>query len=359
MNIKNVIPKNTFNYDQKIEGIQERVKDIGTPIIQLNSSGEGAFWAVVCLFYKGYSSLKIERIIKDYLEISKDIVWDSSGDTTKKVRSFYDGVIIDEEIENTIKAFQNTQTRSIELLRPAEPLKSDGQIGPKTWAKLFTKNSDTSTDFFDIKHSTNSLTEFRKEIVKLAILEYGKNIIETPLGSNYHPEIDKYLSERYKSRPPGEDRPPWCCFFVTWLLLRVGVATRLEGSTNRFWKSIKGNGERIISSEFDNSVSFDYVEKGIVLMPGDIFIMQYRNRQGSFTGKGHVGVVIGTFEDKSKDKVYYYTIEGNSNNRLNVCVRDSDHKDIVGGLSVDDSGFFTHQIDSIGFTIDGKDPTTR
>ena len=66
-------------------------------------------------------------------------------------------------------------------------------------------------------------------------------------------------------------------------------------------------------------------------VPGDIFVMLYRDENGKLTFRGHVGFVLRVSEDGKTIN----TIEGNAGNRVKVGKRNVSQKNLVGWVRMD------------------------
>lgn len=115
--------------------------------------------------------------------------------------------------------------------------------------------------------------------IDIAIGEIGKQ--EIPRGSNWGPDVQKYLIAVGINFPAS-----WCMAFVYWCCLHAGVSGKLvkTGGVLAQWNGDTGKG-----IEFETP------------MAGDIFIMDFGH------GLGHCGFV----EKVQADKIF--TIEGNTN----------------------------------------------
>jgi len=115
------------------------------------------------------------------------------------------------------------------------------------------------------------------------IVEVAKSqldISEVPKGSNWGPDIQKYLKSVGITSPA-----PWCMAFVYWCAVQSGQSDQL----------VKTGGVLDQWSRVSKARKFTDPK------PGDIFIMDY----GS--GKGHTGIIDQVIGED------LHTIEGNTN----------------------------------------------
>lgn len=122
----------------------------------------------------------------------------------------------------------------------------------------------------------------REKALEIAIAEDGKQ--EIPKGSNWGPDVEKYL------RSVGINFPAsWCMAFVYWCYQQAANAMSVKnpmlstGGVLNQWNARKAN--------------FSVTSP----MPGDVFIMDFGG------GLGHTGIVVEVNGDDIK------TIEGNTN----------------------------------------------
>lgn len=149
------------------------------------------------------------------------------------------------------------------------------------------------------------------EPVKLTLLDIAKQEIgkkEQPIGSNWGPDVQKYL----KSVDLTSSNP-WCMAFIYWT---VQEYCNQYGYINPLFKT--GH----VKTEWYKCKSL-WVKKGEEVKPGDIFIIINPD------GTGHCGFVVKVVGDT------LYTIEGNTNkdgsrNGYMVCERQRSKKSVTG-----------------------------
>jgi hypothetical protein len=187
-----------------------------------------------------------------------------------------------------------------------DPLIPHGRVTPNThWALRFA-SGDQQRNYFEDK-IPEGIEGKRKKLLETFLQEHKKGVKEIPDGSNWGPEIKEYGGR------PGE---PWCCFFWSWVTLQV------------FDKYIMG---KLYAKVFDvytkaQDKGWFRWKKNYIPIPGDAFIMLYRNDKGRFTGKGHIGIVLAV----SGDGLSFNTVEGNSSNRVAIRKRRMNQKSLVG-----------------------------
>ncbi len=165
-------------------------------------------------------------------------------------------------------------------------LKSDGEVGPKTWWALLNPSGDAQRTFLPAP-SVTGLTVARQKLLAFLDAEHAKPVFEVPDGSNRSPDIDRYFGDT------GVRGQPWCCAFVSFALkttlgqLPIGGTYHL--GVQRMWVAAQNLG----FSEANPK-------------PGDVFI------QIKSGGTGHTGFVVGV----SLDGQTIYTCEGNCGNRV-------------------------------------------
>lgn len=144
------------------------------------------------------------------------------------------------------------------------------------------------------------LTPKRIAVLDKGLAFHARGVKEVPNGSNRGPEVDSILpSYLVKKPPPG---PAWCCYSVMALIKEALGSFPLGGhigSCYRTWVKAKARG----------MVTDDPT-------PGDCFLMLWRDDNGNFTQRGHIGLVLRADDDKIN------TLEGNVGNRYALSRRD-------------------------------------
>jgi hypothetical protein len=91
------------------------------------------------------------------------------------------------------------------------PLKTDGEVGAITWARLFGEKTVASTD--------KPADKFLGAVLAVALAEEAKKIREVPPDSNRGPAVETYLA----SVGLGKGNP-WCCAFTYWCFEQAACA---------------------------------------------------------------------------------------------------------------------------------------
>lgn len=223
---------------------------------------------------------------------------------------YYQGGRIDNDFgpktEEALHYFQMTRSAS-----SGGSLKVTGVLDKATWEALVTARPTpapvSGTDLF-----ASGLNEERKAFLTSFQKDYRKNTREIPDGSNYGGEVSKYLE--------GIGPAYWCCFCVSWHYRQVTGRWpfgKRYGLCKALWDDAKKKG-----------VAFD---KGTRMpLPGDLFVLLYRNSKGGFTGTGHIGAVSSISPDGKK----FNTFAGNEDNRLRFGFRNFSESTLVGFISL-------------------------
>jgi hypothetical protein len=171
------------------------------------------------------------------------------------------------------------------------PLVVDGQVGPLTWAALFGARFVPSTSVVAPSVLVGAAIEF-------AVTQIG--VMESPLGSNRGPEVDKYL--RAVKLDPAADSFPWCVAFTHFCYKMAAESsggenphTRTAGVLDHWAKAAQNPAARRVLKN-------QAVANPALVRPGSLFIIDVGE------GAGHSGMVVGTANGRLS------TIEGNTNN---------------------------------------------
>lgn len=173
-------------------------------------------------------------------------------------------------------------------------LKPDGVVGPATWWALEHPGEGQKTGLPN-PSIPSGLTEDRKKVLQAAFSLYRKGVAETPKGSNWGDGVSEILK--------GIGAAPWCAYGVShiWMAgLGVYPMGKRHGHCLTMWNEAKGRGKA------------HTIKSGYSPIPGDIFIMLYRNESRHLTGAGHTGIVTNVSADGSK----FNTVAGNEGDRL-------------------------------------------
>jgi len=200
----------------------------------------------------------------------------------------------------------------------AEFLEVDGVVGPNTWWALRNPVGDSQRSNISSEPSGTGvpriipagLTPLRIEQLKIVVAEHG--VKEVPNGSNWGP-VKKYGGLKGK---------PWCCWFWSWGNKRAFGSYTLGKKVGRCMTAWNRAKDRELAHH-----KGDYIP-----IPGDAFVMLYRNGKDEFTGRGHIGYVLRTKVESGRATVIN-TVEGNSGNRVKIGRRKLKSRDIVGFIN--------------------------
>lgn len=149
-----------------------------------------------------------------------------------------------------------------------------------------------------VKPIVASLPNMRARVISIARGEHEAGVHEVPNGSNAGDGVDKYFEGS------GLYAVPWCALFVSWVLYQAFNGWPLGArfaSCYQMWKAAGRLGKT-----------------GSLPIPGDIFIMLYKNASGQLTWSGHTGIVAAVGEGA----VEFNTLEGNAGNRVKLGQRE-------------------------------------
>jgi len=208
---------------------------------------------------------------------------------------------------NTMSALQEFQGGHIDA--DGLPLKPDGEVGGKTWWALTHPHGDVQRSRLPGIMPTG-LTPTREAILRAALHEHACGVHEVPDGSNWGGGIEKY---------GGRPGWAWCCLFFSWVTKKALGNYAMGQSYARCCDvHIKAKAKQWWQDKHNYSP-----------VPGDTFIMLYRDTKGRFNGKGHIGFVLRVSEDGSE----FNTIEGNCGNRVKIGKRRMDQASLEGFIN--------------------------
>ena len=143
--------------------------------------------------------------------------------------------------------------------------------------------------------------------------ERKAGVREVPDGANWGGGVERY---------GGTKGAPWCCYFWSWgskqALRGYPLGAKL-GRCMTAWRRAQKQGKA-------------RNKDGYIPIPGDAFVMLYRNEAGQFTGRGHIGFVL-RVEVVNKRATAIDTVEGNAGNRVKVGHRLLSSPTIVGFIN--------------------------
>lgn len=149
----------------------------------------------------------------------------------------------------------------------------------------------------------------------------------------------------------GANRNPFvvgnCCYFASWC--------HKDATGEYIYHFNHGHVLTLWRTARDQYKQAHYVVRGYKPIPGDLFVMLYRNGGGELTGSGHIGWVLRT--DKA-ETTKFNTIEGNAGNRVKQGLRSMAQGTLVGFINLfDDVGDFSWEQGVIGADSGGGDST--
>ena len=227
-------------------------------------------------------------------------------------RGFFNGVTQGNFLNKTLCAVQYWQ--QTHLGPDGKFLTVDGEVGPNTWWSLYNPVGAPQKSHIT-GEIPNGLSDDRQKFLSTCLAEHAAGVAESPLGSNWGDGVTKYLT--------GVGPAYWCCFFVSWCYNHTFNAYPLGkrfGGCSDFWNTAKAAGKAFKKDTY-------------APIPGDIFIMQYKNAAGSYTGLGHTGVVLSV----SPNNLEFNTIEGNAADRVKIGTREMSQSTLTGFINLFDS----------------------
>ena len=192
--------------------------------------------------------------------------------------------VFDSALSRSVKLFQARFPDTAGL-----PLEPAGKVGSLTWSALFGQASVPSA-----AQTPSALSE-----AAVAFAETQIGVMESPLGSNRGPEVDRYL--RAAGLDPSTGDFPWCVAFTHFCYQSAAAQVggpnphvRTAGVLDHWNKAAKvPNAIRVTTKEA--------VASPARVTPGSLFIMDFGK------GVGHSGLVVEVAGGK------LVTIEGNTN----------------------------------------------
>ena len=135
------------------------------------------------------------------------------------------------------------------------------------------------------------------ELVEIAKAYYG---LEELTGNNDHPKIARFLESI--NQPPNQ---PWCAAYICFCVKQVSKLYDEEPKIVYSPSALELLNLSI--KKYDNQVSPHMIQAG------DIFAIARTDS----TWKGHCGIVLTKLDEKG----YYFSIEGNWKNKVNIVRR--------------------------------------
>lgn len=227
-----------------------------------------------------------------------------------KSQGFFKGEVLGNFLKRTEEAvilFQQSH-----LGPNGKPLGVDGIVGDDTWWALEHPSGAPQISHIPGKIPAG-LTPLRTKQLEIALAEHAKGVHEVPDGSNWGPEIARF---------GGYKGAPWCCYFWSWCN-RQNLGSYSLGAKIGHCKT---------AWEKAGSLGMAREKGAYIPVPGDAFVMLYRDKSGNLNGTGHIGFVLRVKVEGGK-AVAINTVEGNAGNRVKVGMRELAGGDIVGFIN--------------------------
>lgn len=214
--------------------------------------------------------------------------------------------VFDAALKELVIYFQMTHQDSTGKL-----LTTDGEVGPKTWWALTNPSGAAQRSWLE-GELPKGLSSARRKILSAALKDHKAGVKEVPDGSNYGGGVERYLH--------GVGPAFWCCYAVSeWVHDGTGSYPlgQRYGLVSAMWNEARRTGRA-------------YLKNTKCPVPGDVFVLLYRNNAGKLSGAGHTGLVAAVGNDMSM----FNTIEGNMGNRVKLAKRTNAESLIVGFIDV-------------------------
>ena len=173
------------------------------------------------------------------------------------------------------------------------PLKSDGKVGPLTWAAMF--GGDT------VPVSVDPASDYLSAVLAKAATQVG--VREAPKDSNSGPEVDEYLRRVGVPLSLPARQKSWCCAFVYWCFDEAAPSrpggnpmVKTAGCLDHWNRAPSRGAGRVPRARASADPA--------LVRPGMVFIMDYG------AGRGHTGLVARV------EGGFVHTIEGNTDASL-------------------------------------------
>lgn len=247
------------------------------------------------------------------MELTRTLEYGMSGDDVKYVQAilkqqgYFNGACLGNFKNLTKEAvlwFQMTH-----IYKGGQQLDVDGKVGSKTWWALHNASGNSQRNFID-PMIPDGIVGDRFEVLSVGLEEYRTRVHEVPDGSNWGDGVTKY---------GGNPGWAWCCLFVSWVYKQaVGKYPfgQKQSSTWAGW-------------QYAQQKHIYHARENYTPIPGDMFLMQYKDTHGNYLHKGHIGFVLAVDMKKKK----FNTVEGNSGNRVKVGVRGIFSNTMIGFIS--------------------------
>jgi hypothetical protein len=191
-----------------------------------------------------------------------------------------------------------------------KPLEVDGEVGKETWWAGHNPSGEAQRSHIKPK-TPAGISAARRTVLAIAQKEHALGTKEIPDGSNWGDGVIKLLE--------GVGPNPWCCFFVWWVWKEAFgkyLWDTRHGHVQTVWRVAKANGCAHLKDKY-------------IPIPGDMFVLLYKNTYGNYSGTGHIGYVLSVAPDGQS----FNTLEGNAGNRVKVGLRSLSESSLVGFIN--------------------------
>jgi len=187
------------------------------------------------------------------------------------------------------------------------PLGVDGVVGEQTWWALL--HASGAPQHSGLTSTIPAgLGPKRRALLDLALRLHASNVIERPNGWNRGPDVDRCLPRSITSADPEAKLrrgPPWCAFWDHYLSLLAHGRYPLGRAIGSCYRSTLA-AEKL--GMYHPAESYEPV-------PGDSFVMLYRDEDEQLTFRGHMGKVLRVSD------THINTLAGNEGNRFRLGAR--------------------------------------
>lgn len=209
--------------------------------------------------------------------------------------------------KSVIEATRHFQMTRVD--KNGAPLTVDGEVGDKTWWAGLNPSGSAQRNWLEPDGVPSGLSAARARIVRSALKDHAAGVREVPDGSNYGGGVTRYLE--------GIGPAFWCGYAVsTWCKDGTGEwpLGHRTGLVADLWNRARREGRAYT--------------RDLCPVPGDAFILLYRNSNGTLTGLGHTGIVAAVGHDMN----LWNAVEGNAGNRVKLSVRDTANTSVLVGF---------------------------
>ena len=233
--------------------------------------------------------------------------------TILKQQGFYPyevGMTYGARAHKAVTYFQETH-----LGPEGEFLDTDGIVGKNTWWALENPSGDAQRSYIPGR-IPDALTSLRNRQLEIALREHARGVQEVPDGSNWSEDLGRYGVPRSGAA--------WCCFFWSWC--------NKENFGEYSLKNLQFRGHCLSTWRKAEEQGMAFPKENYNPIPGDAFIMLYRDQAGKLIGTGHIGFVL-RVEFSGGRATAINTVEGNAGNRVKVGKRVLASHDMVGFIN--------------------------